>query len=381
MRGNSNEKKIRVLEVCHGLAPGGIEAFVLNIFNNIDREQFEIDFAVASDGKQFHEDKVLEEGARVFHTSDLDGIGPMIKHFFRLIKILKNEGPFDVVHTHIDFFNGVNLLAAFIAGVPIRISHSHNTHSAGAITSKVSFPIKIYRLLMRVLINLFSNVKVGCSTLANSYMYGEKVVKAKKTHVIWNGIDLNTFKDNHFNYEKISEETKQINLITIGRICEQKNSLFIVEIMKELLKLDSRYHLTWIGKGPQEAAVQELVQKYQLQKHINFIGNTKKVSTYLSKSDFFIFPSQWEGLPVVLVEAQISGVPCFISNKITKEVDLGLITYINIDQGAEYFAQLVNHQIKSKGYKHVINKKKVALFDIRNVVKKTSSIYRGQIGG
>ena len=151
--------------------------------------------------------------------------------------------------------------------------------------------------------------------------------------------------------------------------------------MKELLKLDSRYHLTWIGKGPQEAAVQELVQKYQLQKHINFIGNTKEVSTYLSKSDFFIFPSQWEGLPVVLVEAQISGVPCFISNKITKEVDLGLITYINIDQGAEYFAQLVNHQIKSKGYKHVINKKKVALFDIRNVVKKTSSIYRGQIGG
>ena len=138
-----NNKRIRVLEITHGLAPGGIESFVLNVFENIDRDKYEINFAIACEGKQFYEDRVLEQDGKIYRTCDLDSIRKIIKHFYRLIKLLKNEGPFDVVHSQIDFFNGVNLLAAYIAGVPCRISHSHNTNSAHASSEKVSIFIKL----------------------------------------------------------------------------------------------------------------------------------------------------------------------------------------------------------------------------------------------
>ena len=171
-----NNKRIRVLEINHGLAPGGIESFVLNVFENIDRDKYEINFAIACEGKQFYEDRVLEQDGKIYRTCDLDSIRKIIKHFYRLIKLLKNEGPFDVVHSQIDFFNGVNLLAAYIAGVPCRISHSHNTNSAHASSEKVSIFIKLYRFIMKNLINIFSTEKLGCSKEANLYMYGEKIL-------------------------------------------------------------------------------------------------------------------------------------------------------------------------------------------------------------
>lgn len=99
MKKLNNKNKVRVLEISHGLASGGIESFLINIFENIDREKIEISFALACEGKQFYEDKVISEGAKVYHTSDLNGIKNIVRHFFRLIKVLKKEGPFDVKWT------------------------------------------------------------------------------------------------------------------------------------------------------------------------------------------------------------------------------------------------------------------------------------------
>lgn len=89
MKGENINKKIRVLEVCHGLAPGGIESFLLNVFENIDKDKFEISYALACEGKQFYEDRVINQGAKVYHTSDLNGIKNITRHFFRLVKLLK----------------------------------------------------------------------------------------------------------------------------------------------------------------------------------------------------------------------------------------------------------------------------------------------------
>lgn len=365
-------KKVRILEVTHGLAPGGIEAFVLNIFENIDKDNFEVNFAVAADGRQFHEGRVEASGGKVFHTSDLNGIVPMLKHAYHLFRLLKTDGPYDVVHSHIDFFNGINLLVAFLAKVPIRISHSHNTHSAGATTSKVSTLRGIYRFVMRNLINIFSTKRVGCSELANIYMYGKNVVDSGKTTVIPNGVDFSKFYLN----PDLKVPKDSIELITIGRMCEQKNSLFIVEVMKCLSLIDSNYHLTWIGKGPYEEKIKKLISRYELNEHITLIGNSNDIPEFLSKSDFFLFPSKWEGLPVVLVESQISGLPCFISNTITHEVDLGLINSIDINKGADYFAREVNNLISTKTYNYKLDLERSNLFNIINVVNQVSSLYR-----
>lgn len=365
-------KKIRVLEVTHGLAPGGIEAFVLNIFENIDKDKYKLDFAVASNGRQFHEERVEKQGGIVYHTNDLDGIIPMVKHSYRLYKLLR-KNKYDVIHTHIDFFNGINLFIGFLAGVPIRISHSHNTHSANANAVKVGVKRKLYRLIMRGFINTFANNRLGCSELANRYMYGKKYVDKGKTKVIFNGIDIRKFRgiQNKKNNEKINNK---IELITIGRMCEQKNSLYIVEIMKNLKKLGS-YHLTWIGSGPLEGQIKRKISEYKLEDRISLIGNSNNIADYLSRSDYFLFPSKWEGLPVVLVESQIAGVPCFISNTITTEVDLGLVNFIDITLSGEYFAKELHYLIQSKSYNDKIDLDKMQLFDITNVVAKLDNVY------
>ena len=371
--GNINDiKKIRVLEIAHGLAPGGIEAFLLNIFENIDKEKIEISFDLASNGKQYHEERVLNQGAKVYHTNDLNGIKNICKHFFSLIKVLREEGPFDVVHTNIDFFNGVNLFAAFIAGVPVRISHSHNTNSAHARTVGTTLPIKLYRRFMRFFINLLSTEKLGCSKEANIYMYGSK---AKESIVINNGVHFEKFRKNLNKENDFEVDKDKINFVTIGRMCEQKNSIFIVKVMNELIKINKNVHLYWVGQGPQEKDVRELVNEYCIEKYVSFLGARNDIPSILNNTNFLLFPSKWEGLPVTLVEAQVANLPCFISDKITDEVDLGLCTVISLEDNEKKWAEKINNYIKNSNYKNSVNNEKIKRFNIKNVAKEMEDIY------
>ncbi|CAM2076864.1 MAG: Glycosyltransferase subfamily 4-like N-terminal domain-containing protein [uncultured Clostridium sp.] len=366
-----NKKKVRVLEISHGLAPGGIESFLINVFENIDKDKIEINFALACEGKQFYEDKVISEGAKVYHTSDLNGIKNIITHFFKLIKLLKKEGPFDVVHTNIDFFNGINLLAAFVVGVPVRISHSHNTNSAHARTVGATLPIRIYRKVMRIIINALATKKVGCSKAANLYMYGSKV---KNTIVINNGVDFDKFISSS-EIKSLNIDSNEIKFVTVGRMCEQKNSIFIIKVINELTKINKRIHLYWIGKGPQEEEVKKLIKEYKLERNITLLGSRRDVPNILTKMDFMLFPSKWEGLPVTLVEAQVANLPCFISDKITDEADLGLCTVIPLEKGEKQWAELINNYIKNSNFKKEIIEGRINSFNIKNVVKDIERMY------
>lgn len=301
-----------------------------------------------------------------------------IKHFFKLIKLLKYEETFDVVHTHIDFFNGINLLAAFIAKVPIRISHSHNTNSANTQKEKNSVFVKIYRMCMRVLINLFATDIMGCSEDANKYMYGKRYKKAK---VIYNGLDIDKFK-NRLNTKEELVIGNKINLITIGRICEQKNSKFIVEIINDLCKVNKNICLKWIGKGPQEQEVKSLIKKYNLENYIELLGTCNNIPEILSKMDYMIFPSKWEGLGIALIEAQLASVPCFISDKIPNEADLGLCNIISLERSSKEWADNINNYINKNTFNKSINKEKAEKYDIKNIITILEKMYsRNNTGG
>lgn len=363
------DEKIRVIEIAHGLEAGGIETFIINVFENINKDEFEVNFALATDYHQFHEDRLINEGAVIYKTSDLDNIYKKIKHFFKLIKLLKKEGPFDVAHSNMDFFNGINLLAAFIARVPVRIAHSHNTNSdntGGILTN-------IYRWAMRRLINLVATDIVGCSEDANKYMYGKRYNDAK---VIYNGLDIEKFKKISNIQEEIIIDDNKLNLVTIGRICEQKNSKFIVDIIKNLRKINKNIYFRWIGNGPQEEDVKLLIKKYNLEDTIELLGLRNDIPYVLSKMDYFIFPSKWEGLGITLIEAQIASIACFISDKVPKEADLGLCTTISLERTSEEWAQIINKHIKEKTYSNVINEDKLKKYDIKNVVKDLEEMYR-----
>lgn len=367
--------KIKVLQVTSGLSTEGIGTFVLNTYENINKEKVSVSFALATDWTQHHEHRIIESGGKIYRTAEIGrGIPGIVKHFTNLIKLLKKEGPFDVVHSHMDFFNGLNVLAAFLAGVPIRISHAHKAVNK----EYLRFTKRLYNVLMKILISVFSTHKIGCSTIANEYMHTSKWNIHKNSQVLLNGIDLNKFSfDINYNKYLINFNIKKtnLNLITIGRIDEPKNPFFIVEVIKELKKIRNNIHLYWVGSGSLEEKVKGLVTKYNLAGDITFLGVRDDVPEILKNMDYMLFPSKWEGLGIVLVEAQALRVPCFISDNISNEVNLGLCKTISLNKDAGTWALEINDFVSNQTNLLNIDEKKLYKFDIRNTTKELEKIY------
>lgn len=358
-------EKIKVLQVTSGLGTVGTNIFPITVMENLDKHKYKRYFFITCDNKQFYEERVVESGVEIIRGNELNGLKNKLKHFFNLIKILKKED-IDVMHTHMDFFNGINLLAAFLAKTPIRVCHSHNTESNRGYTKK-NYILIIYRFFMRVLINTFSTDKLGCSDEANKFMYGKKYNDDK---FIFNGVDLQRFKNN-----SLLKRDKLINFITIGRMSEQKNSLFLLNIMKELKILRDDFILYWVGNGPLMNKIKEQIKIDELYNNIMLLGMREDIPILLNKSDFMILPSKWEGLPITLIEAQASNIPCFISDTITDDVNLGLCTKISLKYTAKQWAKKINDFINNKTYNNSLDLNKLNQFDIKNTVRQIEKIY------
>lgn len=366
--------KIKVLEVMHGLAHGGIESFVLSVIENIDTSHFQVDIALASDFPQFHEERVLANGNRIFRTKNLGSIKDNVLHFIRLVKLIRKE-KYDVVHTHIDYFNGVNLLAAWLGGASIRISHSHNTRSANASSEKESIVTRCYHFLMRTLINLFATDKVGCSEAANRWMYNT----TDKCKVIYNAIDLSRFNPRFYSRDEIRKSygisLKEKQFVTIGRIEAQKNPLFIAEIINAYVKIDTNFHFHWISDGSLKEDVKAILERAGNLDKVTFWGLRKDVPEILSVMDYFVFPSLWEGLGIVLVEAQAMGLKCFVSERIPDEANIGGMIKINLDKGSEEWAKIMKEYVDNDESGFKVNEEQLNKYNVKNMVREIERLY------
>lgn len=364
--------KRKIAYVLHGLAAGGTEAFVINVASNLDREKYDITFILALDdnGKthQFHEDKMLEQGIKIYRTCDLDGLKKWKLHYQKLKAILKKEGPFDVIHCNMDLFNGINLMAARKVGIPVRICHSHNSESQYNTSMLRKIMSRTYRTVMRKLIYKNATIMLGCSELANDYLYGQRWKRDQRCSVLYNGIDLNKFK------LQSREETDQKKIMTIGRFNKQKNPYFLLEILMELLKIRGNVCFSWVGDGELRKPIEEQVKENHLEDQIIFLGRRDDIPQVLMKNEYFLFPSLFEGLPITLIEAQASGLKCFVSDTITKEVNVGLCKYISLKKDAKYWAKYISEELDKKE-KSSFDNKKLEQFDIRNTVKRLEEIY------
>lgn len=313
---------IRVLQVLGSLQRGGAETMVMNIYRNIDREKYQFDFLVKDHVNNGYEEEVKLLGGRIFHVESAKKIG-VIKYILQQRNIMANNGPYDVVHSHVNILSGLTVLAAWLAGVRLRISHSHNTKFNNS---------KIMVSLCKPMIYLFSNKLVACGQEAGKALFGKR-----KFVVIPNGIEISRFLVSNYNEietirNNLKMDTKKLQICHIGRFNDVKNHKFIIEVAKCLEKDEILFELHFLGDGELLNAIKELVNEYSLSS-VFFHGSVSNANEYLKASDVFILPSKHEGLPVTLVEAQCAGLPCFIAENITKEVDFGidLIRYLPLD--------------------------------------------------
>lgn len=367
-------KKICILQ--NDFVFGGTDTFVLNLSKGLIKDGYNVTVILSIDSqkKALRESELTDIGVRVLKTSSLQkSIYSKLKHLFLLYKILKKE-KFDVFQTNIDLFNGPNLFVAWLARVPIRVCHSHNSEQEGK--NPKNPVVFCYQKIMRILCWKFSNRRAGCSELALDFLFNNKWKEDSYTHVVHNGIDIKSFSEG-INVELKLQEisaNKKYNILTVGRISIQKNPIFLSKIFIELCKIRDDCDLFWVGIGNlQENVIKEL-KSANVYERVHFLGLRNDVNELMQCCDLFLFPSLFEGLGIVLVEAQSAGLPCVISDTIPKMVDCGGCYVNRLNDSRKKWAESINDILNKRIQLH-IDENKLKEYSIENMVKQMEEIF------
>lgn len=374
--------KTRVAVVLHGLGANGIDTLFYNLSSVWDYTNFEITYFIAVDqnNKQVWEDRVAENGCRVIKLHDLDK-GRLIYWPITLYKALKKYGPFDAIHVNMDMLNGLNLVAARIANVQNRICHSHISASQRIVGNGKSILSAIYYKVMKFLIQMNSTARIGCSEEAMRYLYGGKWNKCSNSYVVNNGILLEKYTERNSREEKLNElglSSNENYILTVGRISAVKNPDFILNIMLEFRKRGKAYKLLWCGSGDLEDVVKNKIIENNLQDTVILLGNRNDIPQIIRCASVFILPSKFEGLGVVLIEAQAAGVATIASNMVPNQVDCGLCQFLSICEGVSIWCDAIEQKLSSNSL-NCPDMEKLSRYDIRNMKEKLQSLYTNGI--
>lgn len=333
---------MRVCIINHGLGTGGTDTFVVNSALGLAARGHDVTVLLALDPEgpvAFREEEVKAHGVTILRTSDLGGIRNKARHMLRLRKALREAGPFDVVHSNMEGFNGLNLAVAWAVGIKQRVSHAHSTQSQHAAIHGMSRRLIAYQKVMRWLIQQFSTQRLGCGNAAMAYMYGPNWHEDAYATVIHNGIDLSSFAPRHRHRQRVPEAPLQV--LVVGRMHAAKNSLFIVDIVAQLAERNPNTHCTWVGDGSLRGEVDERIRALGVERHFTLEGARHDVPSFMRRSDIFLLPSLFEGLSIALVEAQTAGLPCFVSDTVSAESDCGLCVFVPLEESASFWAEVI----------------------------------------
>ena len=267
--------------------------------------------------------------------------------YIRIIKFLKKQH-YDVIHINTDnMFRFDMLLCARIAGIPVRMIHSHNSQSENTNGYRGN---KLLQDIARKCIDHTATVKLACSESAAEWMYSKK--SAKKAVVLKNGIDIERFSFNEAARKAVRSDlgiSDDITLLgNVGRFSEQKNHKFLIQVFSELNKINPSVRLLLIGEGELMDEVKAQVKELGLEDKVIMPGTSDRVNELYSAMDIFVMTSSFEGLPLVGVEAQTAGLPSVFSDAITTELGLtDKARFIPLEKGSKYWAEEINDIIKN----------------------------------
>lgn len=306
---------MKILQIVGEIDGGGVGAVVLNYLSHMDLSGIECDvLAFRKENKkvQLLENNFKELGCDVIFV-DHRNTG-YVKHFSAFKKVLE-EGGYDAVHCHFGIWSTPYLLVAATQGIKIRIAHSHVANNEYGVVKQTLLS------LTKPLLNCCVTDRMACGNDAGEYLWNHK-----KFTVLKNAIEIENFQYNE-NTRKIYREKFKIEdhcvvLGNVGRFSYQKNQWFLVHLYEKLRLISDNIKLALVGDGEDFDEINSYVKKKNLDNSIILLGLRKDVADVMQMIDIFLLPSRYEGLPVVAIEAQCAGIPCLLSDQITKEVIL-----------------------------------------------------------
>ena len=325
-------KPERVLQIVGRMDRAGAETMVMNLYRNIDRDRYQFDFVVFTSDRGDYDDEIEALGGRIVR---IPGSNP-IKRFLGLWRLLR-RGAWDIVHSHTLFSSGLHLLAARLAGVPVRIAHSHST----AYAKGESVVGKKYQQFSRRLLSEAPTDYVACGRAAASYLFPDR----SDVTIIPNSIDVQAFLD-----APASEVRRELNIgpetltiIQVGRLQPVKNHAFSLRIADSLRDAGQEFQMLFVGSGGLRDEIEGEVQKRNLERHVRLLGVREDIAALMGAADVMLMPSLHEGFPVVLVESQAAGLPAVVSDAVSSEVDLGLglVEFVGLEASPSVWAERI----------------------------------------
>lgn len=375
-------KTVRVLQLVDSLGAGGIQAFIISINKNINLEKVRFDYVVYrnNNDSEFYDESVKKMGGKIISLPKNNGIR-RIKSFIDLYKLQKAQ-KYKVVHIHGDraksFFEAIIFK---ICKTPTIIMHSHN--------DRMSKDKKLYHLhlaiqnIIRHLWKYIVNYEFACSSNAAEWMFSKSDIAGSKAKVINNGIDEKKFiysEEIRKEYrEKLNIQDKFV-LAHVGRFSYQKNHDFLIEIFNAVNEKCSDCVLLLIGEGELKERIIEKVKTLNLQNKVIFYGLSNEIYNILQAADIFVFPSHFEGLPVVGIEVQAASLMTVASDTISNEIKItDYWTSVSLNKPPEEWARII---LKYKdGYERKDTSKEIinSGFSAMEISKSLEDLYTSNI--
>ena len=355
---------VRVLHIVTNMDRGGLETMLMNYYRHMDREKIQFDFLEHRRDRAAYDDEIESLGGRIFR---LPRLNPLSSDYFHALNAFFAAHPeYRIVHSHLDCMSAYPLCAAKNAKVPVRIAHAHST------SQDRNWKL-VFKLISKKLISLYTTDLFACSADAGEWMFGTKDV-----HILPNAIDIERYA---FNLLIRNQTKKALGLDDafvighVGRFSAVKNHSFLTDVFVQIKRQEPNSKLLLVGAGSEMQAVQQKVKALGLGADVIFTGVRNDVANLMQAMDVFVFPSLYEGLGIVLIEAQAAGLPCVVSDTIPREAYLtDLITAEKLSSSVEKWAEKI---LKKRYFPRTDRRDEIAAhgFDITTEAVKLQEFY------
>lgn len=367
---------INVLQVGMSWNIGGTETYIMQQYRSADHKKIHYDFVnINSHNDIAFQDEILSKGSKIYAICSRH-LNP-VKHYYQWIKMMNStKGKYSAIVLNSNSLEYVfPLFVAKLYGIPTRIIHSHNSGNQ----HKIGCLRKVLIFINKFLLNHSATNYCACSEKAGKWMFGAN----QKFQVIHNAIDTSKFVFNKNKRLKIRQSLALGDTLVLGHVasfCYQKNNEFMIEIFNKVHRLHPNSNLLLIGGAVGDKSVlnacKAKVKQLGLDDSVKFLGLRTDVPELMQAIDCFLLPSRFEGLPFVGIEAQASGLPCFFSDTITKELEItNLCHFIGLEKSSEEWAKIIveNSPIERRDMSNEIRK---TGYDIQTEVRKIEKLYQ-----
>ena len=323
---------MKIAHIVGKLKAGGVESVVFSYLAEMDREGFDIDVLYDDDSTVEPPKALADAGINFIRIPPYEAA----LKYAKAVKALCRERAYDIVHSHLNSLSYFPLRAAKRAGVPVRIAHNHTTSSPeDGVRDKI-------KRAMRPFTKRAATDFAACSEKSARWMFGDEAVDGGKVTIFNNAVDIDRFVFDEGAREDVRRELSlgdSFVLIHVGRFVKTKNHPFILGVFKELLSIRPDSFLILVGDGETAGEAEEKAEELGIADRVKFCGIVPDAERYYSAADAFILPSFYEGLPVVAVEAQASGLDLFLSENVTAECAVtSRVSFLPLSAGEKKWA-------------------------------------------